>query len=201
VDIDLLLSENGEAGLVSDGGFECPVAGVMFDALTHMFTIEFADADIDPLDLNIPAASEFHHTLLDALAIQIGVIEKGRIEESWQVPLLLINDPYGGSGGHETPIKPGNSALAFERFLQSCGTGQPIHRDDLGDESRAGAVMGGMNTAVLQFAPHLARQRALEAQPKNQMAPSTPGMGMGGGGGGGAARPSTPRRRDDEQNQ
>jgi hypothetical protein len=204
MDIDLLITEKGQAGLVATGsGFESAPAGAMFDAETHSLTLEF---DEDSLELNIPVDSEFAPALLYAAAVQVGVIDKGVIQGSWQVPLMLINDPDNVRGpGRERPMRPSNSVLAFERFLQGAAAGQPVHRDDLGNELSAGSVMSGLNTAILQFAPNLARQRTMEAAPKP--APSGPSgpRGPGGMGGGGGAPPARTRGNtmppaDDEEN-
>ena len=59
-----------------------------------------------------------------------------------------------------------------------------------------------MSAAVLQYAPHLARQNALEAQRhlRHDPAPQTPGMGLGGKGGGAVRRNPPPKRppQDDD---
>ena len=197
MDIDLLLTEKGQAGLVADKAFESAIVGVLFDAETHSLTLELKE---ESLELNIPVDSEFAPALLYSTAVQIGVLDRGIVQDSWQVPLLLINDPEARAPGRERPMRPSNSVMAFERFLQGAAAGQPVHRDDLGDESSADSVMSGLNTAILKFAPHLARQRALEAAPKmapqGPSGPSGPG-GMGGGGGGGARMPPQQTRRQE----
>lgn len=202
LDIDLLLTEKGQAGLVATKAFDSALAGALFDAETHSLTLEFRD---DTLELNIPVDTEFAPALLYATAVQVGVLEKGVIQSSWQVPLLLINDPESKAPGRERPMKPSNSALAFERFLQGAVAGQPVHRDDLGNEMSAGSVMSGINTQILQFAPALARQRTMEAAPKaapqGPSGPSGP-SGMGGGGGGAPIRqrgPSQTRPPEDDE--
>lgn len=184
MNIDLLLTQQNDAGLVSDREFESPVAGIMFDAETRQLTMEFAD--LDTYELNIPVEDDISEALLWATAIQVGVIANGQIQDNRQVPLMLLNDP-DGMPGKERPMRPSNSVTAFENFLKACIAGQPIHRDDLGNEDASGSVMGGINRSVLEFAPHLARQRTLEASHDlNMSGPAAPGMGMGGGGGGGA---------------
>lgn len=198
MNIDLLLSENEEFGLVSDEAFNVKVVGVMFDALAYTLALEFADHD--SLDLNIPVEEDFKNILLFRPTVQVGVIADGRIEDARQVPLMYINDPYAAEGEgvtqhrgarlSETPLSE------FERFIKKCEKGQPLHRNDLDDDEYTGSVMGGMTPALLQFAPHLARQRNMEAAPTMQHQPNTPApkgpgmsLGGGGGGGGGVARP------------
>jgi len=196
VNIDLLLTQQGDAGLVSDLDFDSPVAGVLFDAQTRQITLELAS--LDTVHLNIPVEDDICERLLWATSIQIGVIANDQVQDNRQVPLMLLNDP-DGVAGHEMPSKPSKSVTSFEHFLKSCVHGQPAHRDDLGNEDVSGSVVGGVNRALLQFAPHLARQRNLEASHNLDMggpsAPSGPG-GMGGGGGGSPPlRQRTPQQR------
>lgn len=191
MNIDLLMTDNGEAGLVSDKALPHKVAGVMFDARTGQVTLEFGDAD--PLELNVPVELETGEALRSLWSVHVGAIEKGVVVENREVPLLLLDDPFGGGNAGQFPAKPRTSVMAFEAFIKKCNRGQPVHRVNLADEASAGAIMGGMSAAVLQFAPHLARQRALEAGPQTPTyAPQAPGPkgpgGMGGGGGGGVMR-------------
>lgn len=197
MNIDLLMTGQAEAGLVSDSKYDKDVAGVMYDAETGIINLEFADADT--LDLNIPLDQESGQALLSLSQVHIGAIEHGMIADSRQVPLVLINDPFGGGNAGHFPVRPRKSVIAFENFMQRTVKGQPVHREDLGDESSTGSVMGGVNPAVLQFAPHLARQRTMEATPHLDHAPQAPGMGLGGGGGAAARRVTRqqPPPRDD----
>ena len=199
MNIDLLLTQRGELGFLCDEDFLNPVAGAMFDAESCQMSQEFAD--MDSLDLNIPVDYNFTEQLLYARSMQLGSIVDGQITTSRQIPVVLINDPYGGPP--TMPGKSSDSVLRFESFLKACISGQPIHRDDLGDESTAESVVSGINTAVLQFAPQLARQRAMEAAPKAtlDLGPQISGPGgMGGGGGGGGRTAATrpPASREDE---
>lgn len=198
MNIDLLLTEQQDAGLVSDNEFDSPVAGILFDAETRQLTMEFAN--LDTFDLNIPVEDEIADALLWATAVQVGVIKRGQIQDNRQVPLMLLNDP-DGLPGQDMPMRPSNSVIAFEKFLKACITGQPIHRDDLGNDEANASVMGGMNRSVLQFAPHLARQRTLEAsQNLNMSGPAGP-SGPGGMGGGGGVPPLRQRSSTSRQNQ
>ncbi len=203
MNIDLLFTGQGEAGLVSDAGFANAVAGVMYDARSGQLTLEFGDSD--SIELNIPVEQEVGQSLMHSFEIQVGVIEKGMIAENRQVPLVLLHDPFGGGNPGQFPMKPRNSVMAFESFMRRCVSGQPVHRDELGDESNTGTILGGVSPAVLQFAPHLARQRNFESAPTFHHTPSAPGMGMGGKGGGNVMRrikrggsERTPAADDDE---
>lgn len=184
MNIDLLLTERGEPGLLCDGNFSSEVVGVMFDAESRLLTVEFSD--MDSKDLNIPVEEEYTNALLYTQSFHIGTIIDGVICASRQVPVMFLNDPYGAPA--EAPHKASNSVLHFENFLKRCISGQPIHREDLGNEAAMNSVISGINTSVLQFTPQLARQRTMEAAPKGPApkgpaGPSGPG-GMGGSGGG-----------------
>jgi hypothetical protein len=182
VNIDLLFTKQGEAGLLCDGVFPNPVAAIMLDADAQQISLEFTD--MDSMDLNIPVEEGFINSLLYAEFLQVGAIVEGMVTSSRQVPIVFINDPYG-DGKPMLPAKAKNSVIEFENFMKRTVTGQPAHREDLGNEATAESVVSGLNTAVLQFAPQLARQKTMEAAPKAptlENAPKGPG-GMGGGGG------------------
>lgn len=198
MNIDLLQSKEGQMAIVGDRSFDSPVAGVMFDIQTGLMSLEFADDE--PLDMNIPIEQDFgaHFDLM--LDIYVGSIENGAITDARRVPVMLMNDPFGGGNTGRFAVKPGRALGAFEAFLKKCVAGQPLHRDDLGDEGSAGGVMGGINPAVLQFSPQLARQRAIEAAHRAApvAAPSAPGFGpkgMGGGGNNTIRRTPPPQQR------
>lgn len=201
MNIDLLFTEQGEAGLVADATFPAAVAGVMYDTLTGMISLEFADAE--SFDMNIPVEQEIAGRFLSNIYdIHVGIITRGVIADSRQVPIVLLGDPFGGGNAGHFAVRPRRSVTAFESFMKRCSAGQPVHRDDLGDEASASSVLGGITAAVLQFAPHLARQRQMEIAPTPTPAPShAPGMGLGGGGGGVRRPPpraAAPQRDDDE---
>ncbi|MFN3826172.1 MAG: hypothetical protein ACK4NR_00955 [Micavibrio sp.] len=198
LNIDLLLTSKDEVGLVCDQAAGNPVAGVMFDSDTGLLTLEYTE--LDPLDLNIPVDDSYIETLYYTSTIQIGTIIDGEIRDSRQVPVLLANDPQANADRARF-AKPRSSVMAFEKFLKDCVKGQPIHRDDLSDDSSR-SVMGGMSAALMKFAPHLARQRAFEAAPHlAPKGPAPPGMGLGGGarGGGGAQTNRSMRGRQPPQ--
>ena len=186
MNIDLLLSKEGQMAIVGDRTFDSPVAGVMFDIQTGLMSLEFADDE--PLDMNIPVEQDFARHFDLMLDIYVGAIENGTIADARRVPVILMNDPFGGGNTGRFAVKPGRALGAFEAFLKKCVAGQPLHREDLGDEGSAGGVMGGVNPAVLQFSPQLARQRAIEAAHRAApvAAPSAPGFGPKGMGGGGS---------------
>lgn len=190
------MTEQGEAGLVCDAGLGSPAAGVMFDAETRALCVELADHS--SFEMNIPVEDQMAENLLCASAIQIGTIENGEIQDNQQVPLMLVNDPEGLST-RGRPVRPSRSVLVFESFLKRCVAAQPVHRDDLGDEKTLEGVMGGINTAVLKFAPNLARQRVMEVSPHlAPKGPAAPGLGLGRGGGVTPTRSQKPQKRGED---
>lgn len=188
MNIDLLITQHNEVGLLCDRPFEVSMSGAIFDAETGEMTIEFGDSG-EAYHLNIPIEDNFRDTLLFAQQLQVGMLENGLIAQSLQVPLLYLNDPYGSEFGQTTLRRATHSLIGFEQFMKRCVTGQPVHREDLSDENSRGCVLRGMDPAALQYVPQLIRQRMLEASPKLGAAldgPSiglAPGMAPGGGSG------------------
>lgn len=88
--IDLLVSGTGEIGLVAASSFEHDVSAVVFDASERSVTLEFASV-MDSLKLNIPVADDYIPYLKAAPYIHVGVVEKGRITQAGQVPLILVS--------------------------------------------------------------------------------------------------------------
>lgn len=187
MNIDLLVTDTGDAGLVGDTLLVSPIAGIMLDAETGLLNLELENHDT--VDLNIPVEGRLHDMLFRATILQMGVIEQGEVQESRQVPLMVINDARA-QPGHDAVARGSKLVKSFDSFIRRCVTGQPVHRDDLTNEISADSVMTGVNPAILAYAPHLERQLLLEASPS--FIPSGPGPRPGGG-----ALPSIrPRRRN-----
>lgn len=181
MDIDLLFTQESEAGLICSANLVKKAVGILFDNQTGLMNIEYAD--MDALEFNIPIDHEFWQHLEFNPTIHIGSVKDGEIAQAYQVPLMFLDDPYRGEklGRVHQASKP---LFAFNAFVTRCIVGQPVHREDLGDEQASGCVLGDASPAALQFAPHLARQHAMEVRPV--AAPSAPGFsapGLGGGGG------------------
>ena len=182
MDIDLLFTSNGEAGLICNTNLVQKAIGVVFDTQSGLMTFEFKDMDY--MDTNIPVEKEYHEVLDYAAVIHIGAVKDGHIAQAYQVPLMFQDDPYR----MESMMKPHESAKPlqdFEYFIKNCTVGQPVHREDLGNEDSMHCVLGDAVPASLEFAPHLARRHTLEAKP--HMAPgNVPGLGLGSSGSGGS---------------
>ena len=202
MNIDLLFTADGEAGLLASQNFIQKIIGVVIDTDSGLLSLEFADMDF--IETNIPIEAEFFATLDACPTIHIGSVKDGQIAQAYQVPLMFLDDPYRMEAMRDT-AQPSNPLQAFEYFVKACVFGQPVHRDDLADEESAGCILGDAMPSSLQFAPHLARQRQLEAGLKaapRGPGPSGPGLGGGSSGGGGYTGSSSrtglpPKKRDD----
>lgn len=198
MNIDLLLTQSGEAGLISSENLVKKASGIVLDTQTGIITIEFADSDY--MDLNIPIEAEFFGALEFCGYMQVGAIKNGNIAQAYQVPFMFQDNPYRGEALKKS-LRQESSLQAFNLFVTRCIAGQPAHRDDLGDETQMGCVLGAASPASLQFAPHLAKRHALEigvrpgAAPVN--APRYGGPGLGSSGGGGYYVP--PRKPDEKE--
>jgi len=184
MDIDLLFTREGEAGLISDKNLVKKLAGVLFDTQTGLMTLEYVDMENE--DLNIPVGGEFYDRLDICGQLNVGAVKDGEIAQAYQVPLMFVDDPYRGEAMKTVSHSP-RPLQEFEAFMRRCVTGQPVHREDLGDEDKMGCVLGEASPVNLQFAPHLARRHAMEVTPKaapSGPGPSAPGLGGGGGGAG-----------------
>jgi hypothetical protein len=183
MNIDLLFTEDGAAGLVASANFPRRVAGALFDRATGAIELEFVEAD--PLALNIPVADDLREALAASFHPFIGAVKGGKIAQAYQIPLAVLGDDYHAQTARRVQAAA-TPLVAFARFMERCVAGQPVHRADLGDEDASGCVLGDASPVALQFAPHLAQQHALEIAPRGPSAPGPrgPGMGLGGGGGG-----------------
>lgn len=184
MNIDLLVSNSGDVGFVASEIPAKKLAGVILEKATGLVTYEFQDMDI--MELNIAVDEEFYHSMEHTSFVHIGSYMNDHIAQAYQVPLMFQDDPYRGEYLAKRP-PPSTPLLAFEHFIKNCIAGQPAHRDNLGDESTSGCILGDAIPSSLEFAPHLARRHSLEAAPSGPSAapaagPSTPGLGSSGGG-------------------
>ena len=215
MNIDLFLTKHGEGGLLCDSPFEYDVQGMILDAQTCALTVEFGEED-DPLHLNIPVENDYIEGLLFSHRMYIGVLSDGLIADTLQVPMRYLHDPYGGGFDALSPVgRAGRSMIGFEQFMKRSTHAQPIHRDNLEDESLSGCVLRGMDRKALEYVPQLVKARMLEAAPRMKgpspglhVAPDMPRMSAPGltppGAGGGRAQtrriiPRPPVRDEDEE--
>jgi hypothetical protein len=139
MNIDLLFTPKGESGLICSENLIKKAIGILFDPQSGTMSIEYADAD--HMDLNIPVEDEFFERLDFCPHLHIGAVKDGKIAQAYQVPLMMLNDPYRGEmlRRAQPPDKP---LAAFQYFIKSCVFGQPVHRDDAGDEDTLGCILG-----------------------------------------------------------
>ncbi|MCB1650854.1 MAG: hypothetical protein KDI46_02255 [Alphaproteobacteria bacterium] len=183
MNIDLLFTPTGEAGLLSNVNLVKKVAGILFDPQSGLVSLEYIDMDYE--ELNIPVDEAFFERLDRVSQVHIGAVKDGQIAQAYQVPFMFADDPYRGEQLKQVS-QPANPLEAFRYFIQACETGQPLHREDLGDEEAMGCILGDAVPSSLHFAPHLARRHAVEAAPQATPVPHAPGIGLGLGGGGGS---------------
>ena len=181
MNIDILFSRTGEAGLIANENFPKKMAGVLIDTSTGAITIEYVDSD--HLDMNIPLDLSLAPMFDSMMHIHVGAVKAGQIGQGYQVPIMIADDPYRGEMLAQIPT-PSMPLSQFAHFIKKAMSGQPIHREDLGDETTTGCILGDAVPSTLQFAPHLAKRQSLEASPQmapKGPAPSAPGLGLGGG--------------------
>ena len=74
------------------------------------------------------------------------------------------------------------SIAQAQNWLKTVISGQPIHRDDLGEEGSSSGSLRGVSPATLQLAPQLQRElsQELAAAPKPELTIKAPSLGIGG---------------------
>jgi hypothetical protein len=80
------------------------------------------------------------------------------------------------------------SIIETEHWFKTANKGQPIHRDDLGEENESSGTMRGVSIQSIQKSPQLEREMSNELAnaPKPQPTISAPSLGLGGNRGPGA---------------
>jgi hypothetical protein len=181
MNIDLFFTGKGEPGLICDRPFDDQVIAVFFDPDERHLSAEMDGHH--SLLMNIPVQDELLESLRYCDTIGIGVVTGDVITQSLQVPLIAIEDDFMQSLA--LPKFRGSSVASLESFIRNCQTGQPVHRDDLGDETALDTIMKAGTMSSPQFSPQLAHQRRLEAAPRAPAPGNVPSFGPGGGGGAG----------------
>lgn len=180
MNIDLFLTDHGQCGLLCDFSTPHKVGGVIFDAQVMSLTLEYVHGDT--LHLNIPVADVHLDLMLFSHRIFIASLENGLVVDTVEVPMLYLNDPYGGAFGDTSPLlsRPRRSLIAFEQFMKHAVSAQPVHRSNLSDEDSAGGILRGLSSATLSYVPKLVRERLLETAPKTAAVfTAMPGLSMG----------------------
>jgi len=163
MNIDLFTSTTHECGLICNAMFPSMPVGIIFDVETSDMTVELLEDA--PFHMNIPVQEELTNSLLNAKVIHIGFLIENEVQDTISVPIMLLNDPYGGEfSGMNPATKPTRSIIAFEDFMKRCAYAQALHRDNLGDETDSVSILRSNDPKNLQFAASLTRQRQAELQ-------------------------------------
>ncbi len=167
------------------------------DSNSGVLTLEFTDGD--HMNLNIPVEEEFYAALDMCALMHIGAVKEGKIAQAYQVPLMFLDDPYRADAfkNVKTPDKP---LAAFDHFVRKCVLGQPVHRDDAGNEDTIGCILGDAKPSALEFAPHIARRHSIEMSPNAAPNINAPGMGLGGSGSAARTRYNTGNKGTTDKN-
>lgn len=74
------------------------------------------------------------------------------------------------------------SIAQAQHWLKTVVSGQPIHRDNLGEEDSSSGSLRGISPATLELAPQLQRElsQELAAAPKPELTMKAPSLGIGG---------------------
>lgn len=181
MNIDLFLTGAGQAGLMCQGSFKEPPAGIIFDAEVMEMTAEFINQD--PLHFNINVDHAIKETLLDRKTIYLGVIFDGVVNETLDMPLFVLNDPYsGGNTNLDKSAETVRHIKGFDSFIKRSKFAQAIHREDLANEETIQSVLHDQNLQALAYSPLLERQMKMEVAPQVVATPmAVPSPGLGGG--------------------
>lgn len=176
MNIDLLVTQNGEAGLLCSENLVKKALGAVLDTQSGVLSLEYVD--MDTMDLNIPIEEDFFSLLDAAPFLHVGSVKDGKIGQAYQIPLMIPDDPYRAQMLQHVQI-PDKPLAAFHYFVKNCVLGQPAHRDDMGDEDTSGCILGDAVPSSLEFAPQLMRRHGLELQSLHTPEMNLPGMGLG----------------------
>lgn len=91
MDIDLLINKMNDVGLVTSGKFESTISAAIFDHTERSLTLEFGET-MDSLQLNVLVGEEFIPYLRQTGYLHLIALEKKRIVEARQIPLMHVND-------------------------------------------------------------------------------------------------------------
>lgn len=177
MNIDLLITPRGEIGLLSNQNLVTKAIGAIYDRDASTLSLEFETTH--PIDLNIPVEKEFYYYIDQSPLLHFGSVVEGDIAQAYQIPLAVLGDVERTRAFQH--IQPGNKPLqTFYYFIKNCSFGQPVHREDAGNEDTSGPVSGEANLSSLEFAPHLARRHGMEINSAAAPQMNVPGLGLGG---------------------
>lgn len=91
MDIDLLINKMNEVGLVASDKFDSTVSAAIFDHIERTITLEFGET-MDSMELNVVVGDEFIPYLRQTGYLHLIALEKKKIVEARQIPLMHVND-------------------------------------------------------------------------------------------------------------
>lgn len=185
MNLDLVVANNNEIGIISDTPFKKEIEAIQLDQESKMITIGFAGGK-DVQLLNVPIGDPMTPYILENDRCHVAVLNNGHITDARQVPVFITNPvPETFAHFHTGPHIASVSLVAMSFFIQKPESGQPLHRDDLGDEQSLHKISHQMALPSLQLAPHLVKalqnEKSLAMAQKLQPqapAPQAPGLGL-----------------------
>lgn len=90
MNIDLLISQAQDVGIVTTGKFPSKVTAVMFDHQTLELSLEFGEA-MDSMAMNIPVAQEYLPYLNNRNGLYVIGTDKVHIHEAYRAPIVHLN--------------------------------------------------------------------------------------------------------------
>lgn len=91
MNVDLVISKNGEIGLIADAEFESPVSAVIFDYSSHTLSLEHAQT-FDSTEMNIPVDYALLEAVTHSRYMHVGVVKDGEVMDVKQVSLSVIGE-------------------------------------------------------------------------------------------------------------
>ena len=185
MNVDLVVSNSDEIGIISDTPFDKEVEAIQLDQGSSMVILGLAKGKEAKL-MNVPIGITMLQYILDNDRCHIAIIKNGQVIDTKQVPVFVTNpvpevfEPY-----HIEPRPASISLIAINDFIKRAKSGQPLHRDNLGDEQSLHQISKQLSAVTLQLAPHLVKalknEQSLALSQKlqpNAPAPKTPGLGL-----------------------
>ena len=136
MNIDLLIADDNEIGLALDEPFGLEVRVIVFRRCAYILEARFKDGD--SLVFNIPVEEDYAQRFGSQSTIHLSLQSESVVTHIKQVPFTCEN----GTGGHRVLSADKQSVQDFERFRSRVQESQPIHREDIEDESMPHSLAG-----------------------------------------------------------
>lgn len=167
MNIDLLVTRQGEVGLVADAKPDKPPEAVELDGRNGQMTLRLRGGGT--MDLNVVVDPSYIDIMAHCPTIHFGVVQANLITDVQEATLTIWNL---SSGIEAKSMRPRGSPAAFEIFMRRAWGGQAVHRSDLADDRRLNGMLLGVSPASLKFSPALIRGTTFEPSPSPRPAPA-----------------------------